>query len=159
MRSHNIWYIFGIESKRWGYGFYLCWRRRYWKVIPGIYQLYHVSCSIGRLKSSLSSKRENVVPGLKKCTVLNGSGHHYMLSCHNRSLQLRLPWWLSGKESACQCRRHRFSLWVGKIPWRRKWQPTPVCLPGKPHGHRNLESYSQQSCKRVRYELGTQQQL
>ena len=42
-----------------------------------------------------------------------------------------LPWWLSGKESACQCRRHRFDLWVGEIPWRRKWQPTPVFLPGE----------------------------
>ena len=39
--------------------------------------------------------------------------------------------WLSGKESACQCRRHRFNPWVGKIPWRRKWQPTPVFLPGE----------------------------
>ena len=35
-----------------------------------------------------------------------------------------------GKESARQCRRHRFDLWVRKIPWRRKWQPTPVFLPG-----------------------------
>ena len=34
------------------------------------------------------------------------------------------PWWLSGKESACQCRRHRFHPWVGKIPGRSKWQPT-----------------------------------
>ena len=33
---------------------------------------------------------------------------------------------LSGKESACQCRRHGFDPWVRKIPWRRKWQPTPV---------------------------------
>ena len=40
-----------------------------------------------------------------------------------------LPWWLSGKESACQCRIHRFYPWVGKIPWRRKWQPAAVCLP------------------------------
>ena len=31
----------------------------------------------------------------------------------------------------CQCRRGRFDLWVRKIPWRRKWQPTPVFLPGK----------------------------
>ena len=31
--------------------------------------------------------------------------------------------------------------WVGKIPWRRKWQPTPVLLPGKFHGQRSLESY------------------
>ena len=33
------------------------------------------------------------------------------------------------KESACQCRRHGLDRWAGKIPWRRKWQPTPVFLP------------------------------
>ena len=37
----------------------------------------------------------------------------------------------SGEESACQCRRWRFELWIGKIPWRRKWQPTAVFLPEK----------------------------
>ena len=42
-----------------------------------------------------------------------------------------LPRWLSGKESTCQCRRPGFDPWVGKIPWRRKWQPTPVFLPGE----------------------------
>ena len=36
-----------------------------------------------------------------------------------------------GKEPTCQCRRGRFDPWVGKIPWRGKWQPTPVFLPGK----------------------------
>ena len=39
-----------------------------------------------------------------------------------------LPRWCNGKESACQCRRHkrhRFDFWVGKISWRKKWQPTP----------------------------------
>ena len=35
-----------------------------------------------------------------------------------------LPWWLSGKESTCQCRRHRFDPRVKKIPWRRKWALT-----------------------------------
>ena len=59
-----------------------------------------------------------------------------------------LPRWASqvmtknGKESTCQCRRHRrheFDLWVRKTPWRRsKWQPTPVFLPGKCHGQRSL---------------------
>ena len=34
------------------------------------------------------------------------------------------------KEFACQYRRHGFNPWVRKIPWRRKWQPTPVFLPG-----------------------------
>ena len=47
-----------------------------------------------------------------------------------------LPWWLSGKESACQCRRPEFNPWVGKIPCRRKWQPAPELLPGEPHGQR-----------------------
>ena len=45
-----------------------------------------------------------------------------------------LPWWFSGKEPACQCRRHGFNPWVRKILWRRKGQPTPVFLPGKSHG-------------------------
>ena len=51
----------------------------------------------------------------------------------------RLPGWLSGKEPACQCRRHErlgFCSWVGKIPWRRKWQPILVFLPGKFHEQR-----------------------
>ena len=45
-----------------------------------------------------------------------------------------------GKESACQNSRHRFSPWVGKIPWRRKRQPTPVFLREKSHGQRSLAS-------------------
>ena len=51
----------------------------------------------------------------------------------------------SGKESPCQCRRCRkcgFHPWVGKIPWRRKGQPTPVFLPGECHGRRSLVGYS-----------------
>ena len=40
-----------------------------------------------------------------------------------------------------RCRRHRFDPWVGKIPWRRAWQPTLVFLPGKSHRQRNLAGY------------------
>ena len=40
-----------------------------------------------------------------------------------------------------------FDPWVGKIPWRSKWPPTPVLLPGESHGHRSLESYSPWDCK------------
>ena len=50
-----------------------------------------------------------------------------------------------GKESAWQCRickRRRFDPWVRKIPWRRKWQPTIVFLPGEYHGQRSLAGYS-----------------
>ena len=56
------------------------------------------------------------------------------------------PRWHSSKESACQCRRHKrcgFDPWVRKIPWRRKWQPTTVFLPGEFNGQRSLVGYSQ----------------
>ena len=39
-------------------------------------------------------------------------------------------------------RSHGFDPWVGKIPWRRKWQRTPVFLPGKSHGQMSLAGYS-----------------
>ena len=53
------------------------------------------------------------------------------------------PGGTNDKESACQCRRLRFNPWVGKILWRRKWQPTTVFLPGKFHGQRSLAGYIQ----------------
>ena len=61
-------------------------------------------------------------------------------------------WWLSGKESACQFWRHRrrvFDPWVGKIPWKRKWKPTPVFLPGESHGQRSLAGYNPRGLQRV----------
>ena len=45
--------------------------------------------------------------------------------------------------------RDSFNSWVGKIPRSRKWQPTPVCLPGKSHGQSGLASYSPQGLKEV----------
>ena len=44
-------------------------------------------------------------------------------------------------------RRHKFHTWVGKIPWRKKWQPTPVFLLGQSHGQRSLEGYSPWGCR------------
>ena len=46
-------------------------------------------------------------------------------------------------------KRYRFNSWVGKIPWRRAWQPTPVCLPGESHGQRSLVGYSPWSHKKT----------
>ena len=66
-----------------------------------------------------------------------------------------LPWWLSGKQSACQCGCHP---WVRKIPWKRKWHLTPVFLPGKSHGWGSLVDNGQWSCKTVRQNLVTKQQ-
>ena len=53
-----------------------------------------------------------------------------------------LPGGSDDKVSACNAGRPGFNPWVGKIPWRRKWQPTPVLLPGKSHGWRSLVCYS-----------------
>ena len=69
-----------------------------------------------------------------------------------------LPWWLNGKESTCQSRRRRFDPWVGKICWRRKWQPTPVFLPGTFHEQRSLSGYGPQGRKRLTHNLATKKQ-
>ena len=53
-----------------------------------------------------------------------------------------LPWWHSGKRICLQYRRLMFDPWVGKIPWRRKWQCTPVFLPEKFQAQRSLAGYS-----------------
>ena len=63
------------------------------------------------------------------------SHKYYLLS---EVLLSGLPRWLSGKESACQCRRLEFDPWVRKIPWRRDWR----LLPGECYGQRSLVGYS-----------------
>ena len=52
----------------------------------------------------------------------------------------------------------QFDSWVGKILWRRKWQPTLLFLPGKPHGQRSLTGYIPWGWQRVRHDLVTKQQ-
>ena len=67
-----------------------------------------------------------------------------------REKEKGLPMWLSGKEFACQCRRHRrhgFNSWLGKIPWSMNYQLIPAFLPGKFHGQRNLAGCSPGSPK------------
>ena len=66
-------------------------------------------------------------------------------SAINRIKLLDFPGGTSGKESTCQCmrcQRRRLDLWVGKIPWRKEWQPTPLFLSGKPTGQRSLAGCS-----------------
>ena len=62
----------------------------------------------------------------------------------------RFPGGTSDKELACQRRRHKrqgFDPWVGKVPWMRAWQPTPVFLAGESHGERSLVGYCPQGHK------------
>ena len=95
---------------------------------------------------------------LKKTFINWWLRHHSFVS---KSWHPRLPRRLRGKEPACQCKSHRrcrFDLWVGKIPWRRKWQHTEVFLPGEIHGQRCSGGLQSMGCKRVRHDLATQQQ-
>ena len=96
------------------------------------------------LKQSLSDTQTSHIP-------LTSNFYNYI----SGTVLAGLPILFSGKESACQCRRHRFNPWVRKIPWRRKWQPIPAFLPRKPHGRRSLIGYSPWDRK----ELDTTEQL
>ena len=72
--------------------------------------------------------------------------HMYVCIC----IHMGIPRWFSSRESDCQCRRHRkcgFDLWVSKIPWRRKWQPTPIFLPGESQGQRIPAGYGPWNCR------------
>ena len=66
-----------------------------------------------------------------------------------------LPWWLRWEEICLKCRRPGFDHWLGKIPWRREWQPTPVFFPGKFHGQRSLVGCSPTGSERVRLDWAT----
>ena len=69
-----------------------------------------------------------------------------------------LPKLFSGKRIHLPSRRCGFDPWARKIPWRRKWQPTQVFLPGKSHGQRSLVGHRPWGCKRVRHNLTIKQQ-
>ena len=81
---------------------------------------------------------------LAQSTVSIKFSHSTNINLASTMGQVGFPGGASGKEPACQCRRKRcrFDPWVGKIPWRRAWQSTPVFLPGEAHGQRSLAGYS-----------------
>ena len=60
---------------------------------------------------------------------------------------LGLPWWLRQQRACLKCKRPGLNPWVRKIPRRRKWQPTPVFLPGGSQGWRSMAGYSPWGCK------------
>ena len=80
-----------------------------------------------------------------------------ILPCAATWTALGLPRWHSDKESTCQCKRHGFDPQVEKSPWRRKWQPNAVFLPGKFHGQGSLVGKPQSTeSQRVRHDLVTE---
>ena len=97
-------------------------------------------------------------PGFLQKTVKVSGYTHLKSQMKKDTLSGELPRWLSGKESTCQAGDTRSIPGSGRFPWRRKWQPTPIFLPGKSHGQRSLGGYSPQGPKRVRHDLTTKQQ-
>ena len=128
----------------------------------------HSRCTVSPLHTNRPSscelqRHERACPRL--ITLLHVSGVHFHVSgvhCRVSGVHCRVsgilykslcfcviycpvPGGAGGNASSCQCRRRkgpRFDPWVGKIPWRRKWQPIPVFLPGESHGERNLDCYT-----------------
>ena len=80
---------------------------------------------------------------------LNGTISLKLISFFSfKNLATRLPWWLRWQAICPKCRRRGFDPWVGKIPWRREWQHTPVVLLGEFYGQRSLAGYSPWGSKR-----------
>ena len=143
------WWLSGKESacqcRRWGFNLWsrkISWRRK-WQPTPVF------------LPREIHGQRSLADCSLWGCNELDTTEQLNWTKLNHRS---GLSWWLSGKESTWQCRRIRFDTWIMKIPWRRKWQPTPVFLPEQSHGQRSLADCSLWGSKRVRHNLVTKQQ-
>ena len=90
------------------------------------------SAATTRGRHAPAGSRQGNTGGWQFGQVENGRQFHLV-----QPISLGFPGGPSGKEPACQYRqmnRRGFAPWVGKIPWRRKWQPIPVFLPREPHG-------------------------
>ena len=116
-------------------------------------------------KKTSSTKIATLILTVTKAGAIQGTVAWHHINCAKRLLQLsflkwrnwdtvELPWWLRWWRICLQCRRLGFNPWVGKIPWRREWPPTPVFSPGEFHGQRSLAGYSPWRC-RVRHNWAT----
>ena len=146
----------------------MSWRMRVSYTILPVYLGQKISCSRG---SASSLER---IPGKRWTWIRIGKIAVRQIRASHWSPESSFIWtqsWeciftlsaagasqVAQRERIClQCKRHGLDPWVGKIPWRRKWQPTPLFLPGKSHGQRSLEGYSPRGRKRVRDDLATKQ--
>ena len=87
-------------------------------------------------------------PWNKRISFYGVSSRRSCRSSKNQSALASLAsGWLRWYRICLQCRRPGFNPWVGKIPWRQEWLPTPVFSPGASHGQRSLVGYSPWGCE------------
>ena len=105
-------------------------------------------CDLGQIASALWpwDSLNGSTDGLTSLCCEEWMSHHempFLLSVTEGGfLSWGFPEGSYSKESACNAGDIGFNPWVGKIPWRRKWQPIPAFLPGKSHKQRSLGSQS-----------------
>ena len=133
------------EDQRGGFWISRCWMEQWWGNRSPTYSLKE---GFRELREMCKKKKRT---SMCICSCFEWQQEHlgflfYMLL---KGI-VGLPWWLSGKECACQC-GDTDSIPGREDPLRRKWQPTPVCFTGKSHGQRSLTSYSPWSSKIVEY--------
>ena len=122
----------------WGWGEVRAWAWPAQRRLSHMVLYIGCSCPTGKVRDHNKLDRVLLVTRKNRqgsTYVLTQTPHHKQAKpFHVFYIVYGLPWWFSGKESAfaMQCRRSRFKPWVRKIPWRRKWQPIPVFLPGNP---------------------------
>ena len=134
--------------------------------VHGILQERILECVV------MASPRDLPDPGIEPVSLMSPTlaGGFFITETPRKSQYISkvtgikgLLWWLSGKECRRNCRRRGFPPWVRKIPWRRKWQPTPVFLPVKsrqwslvgysPWSRKELDSTPRQQQKQQQPEL------
>ena len=115
--------------------------------------VYVLSCSVIPTRSNTMDCRPpgSSVHGILQARILEwiailfSKGSYWPMDW-TLSLALQVDYlpllWLSSKESACQVGDPGLTPWVRKIPYRRKWQPTPIFFFGKSHGQRSLVGYN-----------------
>ena len=97
-----------------------------------------------RVFKSLHHKLTQIFPAHLIPGLYANECYHIFIFRGDSDICMGFPGGTSGKEPTCYCRRQKrrgFDLWVGKIPWRRAWQPNPV-LPGEFLGQSSLAGYS-----------------
>ena len=111
------------------------WQRLRW--LDGIAD--SMDMSLSNLRELVMDREASVPQSMRSQRV----GHDWATELNWPESYPRASWVAQcDTEATCQSRSHRLDPWVRKIPWRSNWQPSPVFLPGKSHGQRNLVGYS-----------------